>query len=80
MHMLKLKGKLFKRVLRLILNYHINYGAIRGFPALRKFVTTHVKKNNTFSRVFDIANQLLKRHSPFAPLMLMNEEQSLHHS
>ena len=60
--------------------YHINYGAIRGFPALRKFVTTHVKKNNTFSRVFDIANQLLKRHSPFAPLMLMNEEQSLHHS
>ena len=48
--------------------YHINYSVIQGFPALRKAVTTHVKNYDIFSRVFDIANQLLTRHSPFAPL------------
>ena len=42
---------------------NINYGVIQGFPALRKAVTTHVKKLDIFSRVFDIANQLLTRHS-----------------
>ena len=30
-------------------------------------LTTHVKKYRIFSRVFDIANQLLTRHLPFAP-------------
>ena len=50
--------------------YHINYGVIHGFPAPRKAVTTHVKKYDTFSRVFDFANQLLTRHSPFTPLHL----------
>ena len=30
-------------------------------------LTTHVKKYRIFPRVFDIANQLLTRHSPFAP-------------
>ena len=44
------------------------YGVIKGFPVMRKAVTTHAKKNRIFSRVFDIANQLLTRHSPFAPL------------
>ena len=56
--------------------YNINYGIIQGFPALRKSVTTHVKKCDIFPRVFDIGNQLLSRHS----LSLMNERQSLHHS
>ena len=51
-----------------IIFYHINYSVIQGFPALRRAVTTHVKNYNIFSRVFDIANQLLTRHSPFAPL------------
>ena len=31
--------------------YHINCGVIQGFPALRKAVTTHVKKYRIFSRV-----------------------------
>ena len=53
--------------------YHINYGVIQGFPALRKAVTTHVKKYDIFSRVFDIANQLLTRHSPFAPFGQVDE-------
>ena len=49
----------------------MNYGVIQGFPALRKAVTTHVKEY--FSRVLDIANQLLTRHSPFAPLLQVDE-------
>ena len=53
--------------------YHINYGVILGFPALRKAVTTHVKRYDIFSRVFDIANQLLARHSPFSPLCWVDE-------
>ena len=52
---------------------HINYGVIQGFPALRRAVTTDVKKYRIFSRVFDITNQLLTRHSPFAPLGQVNE-------
>ena len=59
--------------------YHINYGVIQGFPALRKAVTTHLKKYGIFSRVFDIANQLLTPH-PRHSVKLMNERQSLHHS
>ena len=45
--------------------YHTNHGVIQGFPALRKAVTTHMWK--IFSLLFDIANQLLTHHSPFAP-------------
>ena len=30
--------------------YHINCGVIQGFPALRKAVTTQVKKYRIFSR------------------------------
>ena len=36
-------------------------------------MTTHVLKYDIFSCVFDIANQLLTRHSPFVPLGLVNE-------
>ena len=36
--------------------YHLNYGVIQGFPALRKVVTTHVEKYDNFLRVFDITN------------------------
>ena len=49
------------------------YGVIKGFPALRKAVTIHVKKYRIFSRVFNIANQLLTRHSPFALLGQVDE-------
>ena len=48
--------------------YHINYGVIQGFPAMRKAVIRHVEKYDIFSHVFYIANQLLIRHSLFAPL------------
>ena len=33
---------------RIDLFYHINYGAIQGFPALRKAITTHMKKISYF--------------------------------
>ena len=52
--------------------YHINCGVIQRFPALRIAVTTHVKRYRIFSRV-DIANQLLTRHSPLAPLGQVDE-------
>ena len=46
-----------------------------------KSLTTNMKKYRIFSCVVDIANQLLTRHSPFAPLgRLINEQRSLHHS
>ena len=64
---------------KIVYFYHINYGVIQGFPALRKAVTTHLKKYGIFSRVFDIANQLLTPH-PRHSVKLMNERQSLHHS
>lgn len=41
---------------------------MQRFPALRKAVTTHVKKCHIFSRVFDVANQLLTRHLRLARL------------
>ena len=37
-----------------ILIYHINYGFIQGFPALRKAITSQVKKYNIFCGVFDL--------------------------
>ena len=36
------------RGLRKITYYHINYGVIQGFPALRKTITTYVKKKRNF--------------------------------
>ena len=51
--------------------YHINCGVIQGFPALRKAVTTHVKKYRIIYTYF-----FLPRHS----VGLMNERQSLHDS
>ena len=32
-----------------------------------------MKRYDDFSRVFNIANQLLKRHAPFAPLLHVDE-------
>ena len=37
------------RGLRKITYYHINYGVIQGFPALRKTITTYVKKKRNYS-------------------------------
>ena len=53
--------------------YHINRGVIQEFPALRKAITTHVKKKSYFFTYVDIANQLLTRHSPLAPLGQVDE-------
>ena len=55
-----------------ILIYNINCGVKQGFPALRKVVTTHVKKMVFFTCI-DIANQLLTRHSPLTPLSQVDE-------
>ena len=44
-----------------------------GIFGLRKAVTTHVKKDRIFSTCVDIANQLLTRHSPLAPLGQVDE-------
>ena len=61
--------------------YHINYGVIQGFPALRKTVTTHVKKDPFFhvcliSPISCWHVTRLSRHS----VRLMNERQNLHYS
>ena len=58
--------------------YHINCGVIQGFPALRKAVTTHVKKYRIFSRVPISCLHVTRlwRHS----VRLMNEQQSLNDS
>ena len=61
--------------------YHINCGVQQGFPALRKAVTTHVKKNRIFFRVLILPISCwhvtrLWRHS----VRLINERQSLHAS
>ena len=58
----------------MLINFIINCGVTQGFSSLRKAVTTHVKKNYGFSSgVCDVANQLLTRHSPFAPLGHVDE-------
>ena len=43
------------------------------FQPWEKPLTTHLEKYRIFSRVFDIVNQLLTRHSPFAPLGQVDE-------
>ena len=53
--------------------YHINCGIIQVFPALKKAVTTHVIKISYFFTCVDIANQLLTRHLPLAPLGQFDE-------
>ena len=60
--------------------YLLKFGVIQGFPALRKAVTTYVKKYRIFSRVW-YRQSAAERHSPSALLRwLMNERQSRHHS
>ena len=56
-----------------ILIYHINCSVMQGFLALKKAVTTQVKKYDNISPVFDIANQFLICHSSFAPLFHVDE-------
>ena len=46
---------------------------MQGFLALKKAVTTQVKKYDNILPVFDIANQFLIRHSSFAPLFHVDE-------
>ena len=54
------------------MRYCVLFFVLQGFMALRKAVTTHVKTYRIFSRV-DLANQLLTRHSPLAPLGQVDE-------
>lgn len=51
----------------------INYVVIQRFLALRKAVTSQVKKYVNILLVFDIADQLLIRHSPFVSLCDVDE-------
>ena len=58
--------------------YYRNCGVIQGFPALRKAVTTYVKKYRIslsfmFFTCVDKSNQLLTCHSPLAPLVQVDE-------
>ena len=70
------------RGLRKITYYHINYGVIQGFPALRKTITTYVKKKTKFFYVCLITpiSCLLITCFLFHLLRLINEWQSFHHS
>ena len=54
-------------------NRHINCCVMQGFLALRKAVTTHVKKYLSFSSVFDVANQLMTHYSHFVLLSQVDE-------
>ena len=56
-----------------MLFYHTNCSIIQGFLALRKAVTTQVEKYDIFFICVDLANQLLTRHSPLAPLGQVDE-------
>ena len=51
----------------------------KHFQPRKKAVTTHVKKYDIYSCVFDTASQLLTRYSRHS-VRLMNEQQSFHHS
>ena len=70
------------RGLRKITYHHINYGVIQGFPALRKTITTHVKKKTKFFHMCLITSIscLLITCFLFHLLRLINEWQSFHHS
>ena len=39
------------------------WGALQGFPQLRKTISPRVKNYDNFSRVFEITNHLLTCHS-----------------
>ena len=60
--------------------YHINYGVIQGFPALRKAATTHMKKYDFFTCLISAIScwhvNCLLHHL----VRLMNEWKSLYHS
>ena len=61
--------------------YRINCGVIQGFPALRKAVTTRVKKYCIFSHVLIQLISCLHVTCLWHHLVrLMNEQQSLHDS
>ena len=60
--------------------YHINCGVRQGFPALRKAVTTHVKKILYFFTCVDVANQLHVTRLWHHSVRLLDEQQSLHDS
>ena len=53
--------------------HRINQGVIKGFSAPRKALNNTRRKIRYFSRVLDIPNQLMTRHSPFAPLGQVDE-------
>ena len=53
--------------------HHINCGVLQGFPAPRKSRNNTCEKISYFFTSVDIANQLLTRHSPLAPLGQVDE-------
>ena len=61
--------------------YHINYGVIQGFPALRKTVNTLKKISNLFHvrLISPISCSHVTRLSRCS-VRMMNEQRSLHHS
>ena len=70
------KGYLLWQPMMLLMSkffYHTNCGVIKEFPALKKSRNNTREKISYFSTCVDIANQLLTRHSPLAPLGQVNE-------
>ena len=53
--------------------YHTNYGVVQGFPALRKAVTTLVKKIRYFFTCVWYRQSAAERHTPFTPLGQVDE-------
>ena len=47
-------------------NSHIKIKIVWGFPPQRRTASPHVKIYDKFSRVLDVANQLLTRHSLYS--------------
>ena len=61
-------GEILLALIRVFYSYSfIHFDDIQGFSAsaLRKAITARVKKYDSFSHVFDIANQLPTSHSLF---------------
>ena len=71
------KEKTFKKLFTKILLWFnlINFYMNCGFTRISSPEKSHdcTLKITSFCRVFDIANQLLTRHSPFAPLCQVDE-------
>ena len=53
--------------------YHTNYGVVQGFPALRKAVTTLLKKIRYFFTCVWYRQSAAERHTPFTPLGQVDE-------